>query len=158
MEKRRPRYKMLPPCCAEFNGRIPFFSCHRKHQWHSWSTARTHGPADPPAHPPTTTPRNPHHPPNPTQPNELNTHRCRSNRVNHRVKAESSKRIHLVMEYADGGNLCSYVKKRKRLDEGEARRILQQLLEGVSDGRGKKRRKGTNQYYVTTYIPRSPRL
>ncbi|CAM9172771.1 unnamed protein product [Ectocarpus sp. 12 AP-2014] len=45
--------------------------------------------------------------------------------------AESSKRIHLVMEYADGGNLCSYVKRRKRLDEGEARRILRQLLEGV---------------------------
>eukprot|EP00903_Cladosiphon_okamuranus_P012027 g11292.t1 len=45
--------------------------------------------------------------------------------------AESSKRIHLVMEYANGGNLCSYVKRRKRLDEGEARRILQQLLEGV---------------------------
>lgn len=38
------------------------------------------------------------------------------------------------MEYADGGNLCSYVKRRKRLDEGEARRVLQQLLEGVSGG------------------------
>lgn len=49
------------------------------------------------------------------------------------TKAESSKRIHLVMEYADGGNLCSYVKRRKRLDEEEARRILQQLLEGVSE-------------------------
>ncbi|CAB1099993.1 unnamed protein product [Ectocarpus sp. CCAP 1310/34] len=47
--------------------------------------------------------------------------------------AESSKRIHLVMEYADGGNLCSYVKRRKRLDEGEARRILRQLLEGVGE-------------------------
>ncbi|CAM9176610.1 unnamed protein product, partial [Hapterophycus canaliculatus] len=45
--------------------------------------------------------------------------------------AESSKRIHLVMEYADGGNLCSYVKRRKRLDEGEAQRIFQELLEGV---------------------------
>lgn len=38
------------------------------------------------------------------------------------------------MEYADGGNLCSYVKRKKRLDEGEARRILLQLLEGVSLG------------------------
>lgn len=47
-------------------------------------------------------------------------------------KAESSKRIHLIMEHADGGNLCSYVKRRKRLDESEARRILRQLLEGVS--------------------------
>lgn len=36
------------------------------------------------------------------------------------------------MEYADGGNLCSYVKRRKRLDEGEAQRIFQELLEGVS--------------------------
>lgn len=52
------------------------------------------------------------------------------------MKAESSKRIHLVMEYADGGNLCSYVKRRKRLDEMEARRILQQLLEGVRNGFG----------------------
>lgn len=36
------------------------------------------------------------------------------------------------MEYADGGNLCSYVKRRKRLAEGEAQRIFQELLEGVS--------------------------
>jgi len=32
---------------------------------------------------------------------------------------ESPKRIHLVMEYTGGGNLCSYVKKRKRLPEDE---------------------------------------
>lgn len=36
------------------------------------------------------------------------------------------------MEHADGGNLCAYIKRRKRLNEGEARRILIQLLEGVS--------------------------
>lgn len=36
------------------------------------------------------------------------------------------------MEHADGGNLCAYIKRRKRLNEGESRRILIQLLEGVS--------------------------
>lgn len=36
------------------------------------------------------------------------------------------------MEHADGGNLCAYIKRRKRLNEAEARRILIQLLEGVS--------------------------
>jgi len=40
---------------------------------------------------------------------------------------ESPKRIHLVMEYTSGGNLCSYVKKRKRLPEDEARCIFTQL-------------------------------
>ena len=31
---------------------------------------------------------------------------------------ESPKRIHLVMEYVAAGNLCSYVKRRRRLGEG----------------------------------------
>ncbi|CAM9445170.1 unnamed protein product, partial [Chrysoparadoxa australica] len=69
------------------------------------------------------------------------------NRVQHEVKlmerlnhpriarlfesVESSKRIHIVMEYASGGNLCSFVKRKKRLDEREAHRLLLQVLEAV---------------------------
>jgi serine/threonine protein kinase len=44
---------------------------------------------------------------------------------------DSPKRIHIVMEYAGGGNLCSYVKSRGRLQEEEARRIFLQLLVAV---------------------------
>ncbi len=44
---------------------------------------------------------------------------------------DSPKRIHIVMEYAGGGNLCSYVKARGRLAEEEARRIFLQLLVAV---------------------------
>jgi serine/threonine protein kinase len=40
---------------------------------------------------------------------------------------ETSKRIHLVMEAASGGNLCAYVKSRKRLPESEAVRIFYHL-------------------------------
>jgi serine/threonine protein kinase len=54
-------------------------------------------------------------------------------RLNHRnvirlfETIESAKRVHIVMEFCGGGNLCSYVKMRKRLGEDEARRIFQQL-------------------------------
>eukprot|EP01138_Halocafeteria_seosinensis_P012106 gb/GECG01012374.1/.p1 GENE.gb/GECG01012374.1/~~gb/GECG01012374.1/.p1 ORF type:complete len:1304 (+),score=180.70 gb/GECG01012374.1/:1-3912(+) len=41
---------------------------------------------------------------------------------------DSPKRIHIIMEYAGGGNLCSYVKSRKRLSEPESRRIFIQIL------------------------------
>ena len=44
---------------------------------------------------------------------------------------DSPKRIHIVMEHAGGGNLCSYVKARRRLPEHEARKIFIQLLLGV---------------------------
>ncbi len=44
---------------------------------------------------------------------------------------DSPKRIHIVMEHAGGGNLCTYVKQRKRLPEPEARKIFIQLLLGV---------------------------
>jgi serine/threonine protein kinase len=37
---------------------------------------------------------------------------------------ESPKHLLMVMEYAGGGDLLQYVKKRRRLDEHEARRIF----------------------------------
>ena len=40
---------------------------------------------------------------------------------------ESQHRVHLVMEYVAGGNLCQYVKLKKKLTESEARLIFQQL-------------------------------
>ena len=44
---------------------------------------------------------------------------------------DSPKRIHIAMEYAGGGNLCSYVKAKQRLSEGEARKVFLQLLAAV---------------------------
>jgi serine/threonine protein kinase len=44
---------------------------------------------------------------------------------------DSVKRIHIVMEYAGGGNLCSYVKGKGKLGEAEARRLFVQLLGAV---------------------------
>lgn len=41
---------------------------------------------------------------------------------------DSPKRIHIAMEYAGGGNLCSYVKGKQRLAEPEARKLFLQLL------------------------------
>jgi 5'-AMP-activated protein kinase, catalytic alpha subunit len=35
------------------------------------------------------------------------------------------------MEACAGGNLCAYVKRRKRLEEAEARRVLDQVLQGI---------------------------
>ena len=40
---------------------------------------------------------------------------------------ESQHRVHLVMEYVAGGNLCQYVKLKKKLTESEAKLIFQQL-------------------------------
>jgi hypothetical protein len=44
---------------------------------------------------------------------------------------ENAKRIHIVMEFAGGGNLCNYVKARRRLPEPEARKIFLQILLAV---------------------------
>ena len=45
---------------------------------------------------------------------------------------ESPKHLLMVMEYAGGGDLLQYVKKRRRLDEFEARRIFKQIVYGVA--------------------------
>lgn len=44
---------------------------------------------------------------------------------------ETPKRMHLIMECLDGGNLCSYVKSKKRLSEDESRRIFFQLVQAL---------------------------
>ena len=44
---------------------------------------------------------------------------------------ETQKRVHLVMEACTGGNLCSYVKAKKRLSENEAVSIFHQLSMGI---------------------------
>lgn len=44
---------------------------------------------------------------------------------------ETPKRMHLIMECLDGGNLCSYVKAKKRLSEEESRRIFFQILQAI---------------------------
>lgn len=44
---------------------------------------------------------------------------------------ETPKRMHLIMECLDGGNLCSYVKAKRRLSEDESRRIFFQLMQGM---------------------------
>ena len=44
---------------------------------------------------------------------------------------ETPKRMHLIMECLDGGNLCSYVKAKRRLSEEESRRIFFQILQAV---------------------------
>jgi serine/threonine protein kinase len=44
---------------------------------------------------------------------------------------ETPKRMHLIMECLDGGNLCSYVKAKRRLSEDESRRIFFQVLQAV---------------------------
>jgi serine/threonine protein kinase len=44
---------------------------------------------------------------------------------------ETPKRMHLIMECLDGGNLCSYVKSKKRLSEDESRRIFFQLIQAL---------------------------
>lgn len=41
---------------------------------------------------------------------------------------ETPKRMHLIMECLDGGNLCSYVKQKRRLSEEESKRIFFQVL------------------------------
>lgn len=44
---------------------------------------------------------------------------------------ETSTDIHLIMEFAEGGELFDYIVKNKRLEEKEAVRIMQQILAGV---------------------------
>ena len=44
---------------------------------------------------------------------------------------ETPKRMHLIMECLDGGNLCSYVKAKRRLAEEEAKAIFFQLMQGI---------------------------
>lgn len=44
---------------------------------------------------------------------------------------DSMKRIHIVMEFAGGGNLCTYVKSKQKLQEPEARKHFLQLLAAV---------------------------
>lgn len=44
---------------------------------------------------------------------------------------ETPKRMHLIMECLDGGNLCSYVKSKRRLSEDESRRIFFQLVQAL---------------------------
>ena len=44
---------------------------------------------------------------------------------------DSAKRMCLVIEYANGGDLCKYVRAKRRLDEDEARRLLAQIACGI---------------------------
>jgi serine/threonine protein kinase len=44
---------------------------------------------------------------------------------------ETPKRMHLIMECLDGGNLCSYVKAKRRLSEEESRKIFFQILQSI---------------------------
>ncbi len=44
---------------------------------------------------------------------------------------ESSRRIHLVMEYLGTSNLCTHVKAKRKLHEEEARRIFSQIAQGL---------------------------
>jgi 5'-AMP-activated protein kinase catalytic alpha subunit len=44
---------------------------------------------------------------------------------------ETKTDIHLIMEYAEGGELFDYIVKRKRLDEKESVGFMQQILAGV---------------------------
>lgn len=44
---------------------------------------------------------------------------------------ETPKRMHLIMECLDGGNLCSYVKAKRRLSEEESKGIFFQLMQAI---------------------------
>jgi serine/threonine protein kinase len=44
---------------------------------------------------------------------------------------ETPKRMHLIMECLDGGNLCSYVKAKRRLSEEESKRIFFQIAQAI---------------------------
>ena len=55
---------------------------------------------------------------------------------------ESTKRVHLVMEIASGGNLCSYVKARKRLSEREGKCRFLRWRGGGGRGGGEAERDG----------------
>lgn len=45
---------------------------------------------------------------------------------------QSPKHFLLVMEYADGGDLLQFVKKRQHLDEETAKRIFKQVVHGIA--------------------------
>lgn len=44
---------------------------------------------------------------------------------------ETPKRMHLIMECLDGGNLCTFVKAKKRLSEDESKRIFFQIVQAT---------------------------
>ena len=44
---------------------------------------------------------------------------------------ETPKRMHLIMECLDGGNLCTFVKAKKRLTEEESTRIFFQIAQAI---------------------------
>ena len=44
---------------------------------------------------------------------------------------ETKTAIHLIMEYAEGGELFDYIVKNKRIEETQAAKFLQQILSGV---------------------------
>ncbi|CAM9408894.1 unnamed protein product, partial [Phaeothamnion confervicola] len=44
---------------------------------------------------------------------------------------ETSRHVHLVMELVAGPNLCTHVKRRRRLGDGEARRVFDGILQGL---------------------------
>lgn len=45
---------------------------------------------------------------------------------------DTSRSIHLIMEYVDGGTVQQLVKRHKKLDEADAQRVLYQLVDAVS--------------------------
>ena len=44
---------------------------------------------------------------------------------------DSSKPLCLVLDYASGGDLCKYVRAKRRLEEDEARKLLAQIACGI---------------------------
>ncbi|CAG9320779.1 unnamed protein product [Blepharisma stoltei] len=58
--------------------------------------------------------------------------KVRHSRVNRILEVfESSKFFYIVMEYAGGGDLLHFVKRKGKILEGEAKRIFRQILEGA---------------------------
>ena len=57
----------------------------------------------------------------------LNCHHC----IRMFEVMETPKRVHIVMDVAEGGSLCAYIKQRKRLHEDEARHVFCQLSKAV---------------------------
>ncbi|CAG9310243.1 unnamed protein product [Blepharisma stoltei] len=58
--------------------------------------------------------------------------KVRHKRVNRILEVfESSKFFYIVMEYAGGGDLLHFVKRKGKILEGEAKRIFRQILEGA---------------------------
>jgi hypothetical protein len=67
---------------------------------------------------------------------------------------ETPKRMHLIMECLDGGNLCSYVKAKRRLGEEEAKIIFFQLMQGIEHLHGM--RVTHRDVKVPPFFPRPP--